>query len=80
MHRLAVSAVRVGAEGFVWLLNSSARVSDVTASKDETRGVAERELRALERGCEAVAAAWAVVVEVVERAMTTSASSLSSSS
>ena len=70
MHRQAVACVRVGACGFVWLLNSSARVNDLGGmGKDDLRKIAVDGLRGLEGVCEGVGVVSGVVVDVVEWAM-----------
>ena len=70
MHRQAVACVRVGACGFVWLLNSSARVNDLGGmGKEDLRKIAVDGLRGLEGVCEGVGVASGVVVDVVEWAM-----------
>ena len=49
MHRGGIACVRVGAMGFMWLLNSSVRVNDVSLSVEDKRELALQTLRDLDQ-------------------------------
>ena len=66
MHRRGFAAVRVGAAGFVWLLNSSGRTSDPGGSAAATKEQAGRALREVGAFCERVGVVYDLLLELVE--------------
>ena len=69
MHRMGFASVRVAAEGFIWLLNSTPKVSDINLSNDEKRGMAMDKLSELVVFCDSVSVAYEQVLAIVEGAL-----------
>ena len=77
-HRLGLACIRVGNHGFVWLLNSSARISDTNLAIEEKKVLAMQSMNDFKRYCtisvwclEIVIDAFEAVYEIVELKYTT---------
>ncbi len=68
MHRKGFACVRIGAQGFVWLLNSAGRVSDLNVVT--TKELAMKKLHELKNYAEIVGIIYDILIETFENAMT----------
>jgi hypothetical protein len=73
IHRKGFACVRVGAQGFIWLLNSSARVS-TTEAISINKEAAIRKLHELNMFCTAVGCCYDILIEIFEDAILQSSS------
>lgn len=64
-----LAAVRVAAQGFLWMQNTASKVSDVNLSMDERRDLVARNLASLTQACERVPLCYDICIELVEAAM-----------
>ena len=64
IHKMGIAAIRVSADGFVWLLNSSVRASDFIMTPDERRGMTMVELNRFRRFCSTATICFSVLAEV----------------
>ena len=67
MHRKGFACVRIGAQGFVWLLNSAGRVSDVNVVT--TKELAMKKLHELKKYSEMIGIIYDILIETFENAM-----------
>jgi hypothetical protein len=67
MHRKGFACVRIGAQGFVWLLYSAGRVSDLNVVT--TKELAMKKLHELKNYAEIVGIIYDILIETFENAM-----------
>lgn len=65
----ALAAVRVAAQGFVWLHHATAKVSDLNTSREEKKTLALAKLQELQNVSHAIVACYDVIIWLVEKAM-----------
>jgi hypothetical protein len=66
-HRMCLASVRVGMHGFVWLMNSTARVSDLLLRDDQKINAAYSQMTDFSRFCESAGVCYGLVVEIIEK-------------
>lgn len=69
MHRMGFASVRIAARGFIWLLNSTPKVSDINLSNDEKRGKAMDKLGDLANLCGSISVVYDVLLCIIEEAL-----------
>ncbi len=67
MHRKGFACVRIGAQGFVWLLNSAGRVSDLNVVT--TKELAMKKLHELKKFSEMIGIIYDILIETFENSM-----------
>ena len=67
MHRKGFACVRIGAQGFVWLLNSAGRVSDLNVVT--TKELAMKKLHELKKYSEMIGIIYDILIETFENAI-----------
>ena len=67
MHRKGFACVRIGAQGFVWLLNSAGRVTDLNVVT--TKELAMKKLHELKKYSEMIGIIYDILIETFENAM-----------
>jgi len=68
-HRLVFASVRVARSGFVWILNSSNKVNDLSVSIEETRSLAAAKLAEFSSFYEVVFEVLSILQDVLDLAM-----------
>jgi hypothetical protein len=66
MHRTAISCIRVGSEGFVWLINVSSRVSDISSTQEKDKEYSNMKLNEFQRVCDSITVSYGVLLEIIE--------------
>lgn len=66
MHRNGFAALRIGSEGIVWLLNTSARVNDINISADEKKLCVSRSLEKLTNKLAAFSVSYDIMIDIIE--------------
>jgi hypothetical protein len=69
IHHMGLATVRVAAEGFVWLQNASARVSDVNLNVEEKKELTMKKMRDLDRFSQSVAVCYELLLDVISVAL-----------
>jgi hypothetical protein len=70
MHRNGFAALRVGTEGVVWLLNTSAKVNDINTPIEEKRTIALSAYKQFSERCMITSLCVEITIEIIEEAMT----------
>jgi hypothetical protein len=69
MYHNGLAVVRVAAQGFLWMQNTSSKVSDVNLSIDERRDLVAKNLAMVTQACEKVPLCFDLCIEIVELAL-----------
>lgn len=71
IHRCGYASVRVGSMGFVWLLNSNARVNDINIAATEKHAIVQQKLEELIRSCDSIGFCYDICIDMIETAIAT---------
>tara|TARA_A100001015_G_scaffold239564_1_gene272897 strand:+ start:204 stop:6080 length:5877 start_codon:yes stop_codon:yes gene_type:complete len=69
MLRACLASVRVGRKGFVWLMNSTTRVSDVPLSNDEKKVTVNKNFEDLKQSTQSIGICYSLTVEIIENSI-----------